>query len=170
MSFDFKTATPANFAAGNLLFGAATQVAGSPSIFSDTGLVTFFQGAITSLASLTAVGTIATGVWNATPITIQYGGTGLATITSHSVLLGAGTGNINPLAVPASGTILQGVAASDPIWTATPILGVAGATVGTLAFANATSGSITLSPPTGALGSFTLSFPTLSANDTVATL
>ena len=31
MSFDFKTATPANFAAGNLLFGAATQVAMSQS-------------------------------------------------------------------------------------------------------------------------------------------
>ncbi len=43
-------------------------------------------------------------------------------------------------------------------------LGKAGTTVGTLGFFNATSGSITISPPTGALGSVTMTLP--DATDT----
>lgn len=49
--------------------------------------------------------------------------------------------------------------------TPTPILGVAGSVVGTIGFRNATSGGITLSPPTGALGSATLTLP--AATDTL---
>ncbi len=43
-------------------------------------------------------------------------------------------------------------------------LGKAGTTVGTLGFFNATSGSITISPPTGALGTVTLTLPDLTDN------
>jgi hypothetical protein len=46
-------------------------------------------------------------------------------------------------------------AAAASIFTSTPVLGLAGTTVGTLGYANATSGSITVTPPTGALGSVT---------------
>lgn len=51
-----------------------------------------------------------------------------------------------------------------PALTATPQLGASG-TLGTLAFGNATSGTITLSPVSGALGSVTLSMP--AATDTL---
>lgn len=44
-------------------------------------------------------------------------------------------------------------------------LGMAGTAVGALSFANATSGAITLSPPTGALGAVTLTLP--DATDTL---
>ncbi len=44
-------------------------------------------------------------------------------------------------------------------------LGTAGSAVGSLAFANATSGAITVSPPTGALGTVALTLP-----DTAGTL
>src|SRR6185295_15041498 len=47
-------------------------------------------------------------------------------------------------------------------------LGVAGTSVGAVAMNNATSGSITLQPATGALGATTLTLP--SGTDTVATL
>jgi len=58
-----------------------------------------------------------------------------------------------------AGQILQGANGSNPSGTATPALGVAGTTVGTLSFANASSGAVTLSPTTGALGSTTLTLP-----------
>lgn len=45
------------------------------------------------------------------------------------------------------------------------MLGVAGTTVGTIGFQNATSGTITISPPTGALGTVTLTLP--AATDTL---
>ena len=65
-----------------------------------------------------------------------------------------------------SGQVALGVSASGVCeGTATPTLGTAGSVVGTLAFANATSGTITVSPPTGALGTVTLSLP--AATDTL---
>ena len=45
-------------------------------------------------SSLTTVGTIGTGVWAGTTIVVAHGGTGLATLTAHAVLLGEGTGNV----------------------------------------------------------------------------
>lgn len=63
----------------------------------------------------------------------------------------------------ATGTILRG--GSTPAFTATPTLGTAGSVVGSLAFANATSGTITVQPPTGALGSSVLTWP--AATDTL---
>lgn len=68
------------------------------------------------------------------------------------------------LAGASAGTILAG---ATPAFTATPVLGVAGATVGTIGFENATSGRITLSPPTGALGTVTCTLP---LGGTLATL
>jgi len=71
-------------------------------------------------------------------------------------------------ATSAAGTILASGTANTVSATATPTLGVAGTTVGSLAFANATSGSITLQPVTGALGSAVLTMP--AATDTIAVL
>lgn len=62
---------------------------------------------------------------------------------------------------PAAGKVLAG---STPDFTATPTLGASG-TLGTIAFGNATSGTITLSPVAGALGTVTLSLP--AATDTL---
>ncbi len=44
--------------------------------------------------SITTLGTISTGVWNGTPITATYGGTGLNTLPLGRVLLGNGTGTV----------------------------------------------------------------------------
>lgn len=99
------------------------------------------------------------------PLSVAKGGTGRATLTNHGVLVGAAAAAITQIAVPASGTLFQGVSGADPIWSATPTLGVAGTTVGTLSFANATSGSVKLQPVTGALGASVLSLP--AATDTL---
>ena len=111
----------------------------------------------------------------------QVGGAGGAgTVTSFS------SGNLSPLfttsvatatTTPAltfaltnagAGTVLGNStgAAASPAYTSTPVLGLAGTTVGTLGFANATSGSVTLAPVTGALGAVTVSLP--AATGTVA--
>ena len=68
----------------------------------------------------------------------------------------------------AAGTILASGSANTVSATATPTLGVAGSVVGSVAFANATSGSITVAPVTGALGTVTLTLP--AATDTIAVL
>ena len=65
----------------------------------------------------------------------------------------------------AAGTVLGNPAATGtalPSATATPVLGVAGSVVGTLGFRNLTSGSITLQPTTGALGSSVLTLPAIT--------
>lgn len=92
--------------------GSGTIVATSTPASGITG-TTLASSVVTS--SLTTVGTIASGTWQATPITPTYGGTGLATLTAHAVMLGEGTSNVAFATVGTSGRLLidQG-ASSDP--------------------------------------------------------
>jgi len=53
-----------------------------------------------------------------TDLAVTEGGTGVSTLTDHSVLLGAGTAAITSLTVGAAGEILTGVLNSDPAWLA----------------------------------------------------
>ena len=85
-----------------------------------------------------------------------------AVAATAPVALSAITGTIS--ITGAAGQVLAG---AGPAFTATPTLGVAGTTVGTLAFANATSGSITLQPTTGALGSSVITMPATTGTMTV---
>ena len=82
-----------------------TSGAGVPSISST--LPAAVQG------NITAVGTIATGVWNGTVLVPTYGGTGLATITAHNVMVGEGTSNVAPVALT-DAQLLVGQSAADP--------------------------------------------------------
>jgi hypothetical protein len=95
-----------------------------------------------------------------TQVTVAKGGTGRATLTNHGVLVGAGTTAITQLAAAAAGTVLTGQGASaDPSFSATPTLGVAGTTLGTLAFAGNTSGTVTIQPAAAA-GTWSMTLPT----------
>jgi hypothetical protein len=59
-------------------------------------------------SSITTLGTITTGVWNGTTVGVQYGGTGLTTVTSNGVVLGNGTSALSATAAStADGSILQ---------------------------------------------------------------
>ena len=84
------------------------------------------------------------------------GGSGTVTatggnLTSNSIVLGAGTTDTKVIA----GLTHDG--------TAKVTLGVAGTSVGTIDFKNATSGTLTMTPPTGALGTITLTLPNASS-------
>lgn len=88
-------------------------------------------------------------------------GTGTVTntggaLTANSVVLGAGTNDTKVVA----GVTTDGVSKLN--------LGVAGTSVGSVVLANATSGTITISPSTGALGTVTLTAP--ATTDTLVTL
>ncbi len=57
-------------------------------------------------SSLTSIGTIATGVWNGTPIGVPYGGTGLSSYTSGLLLVATGTTTLGQLALGSEGQVL----------------------------------------------------------------
>lgn len=90
------------------------------------------------------------------PLPVSKGGLGATTLTNHGLLLGSGSSPVRALGVPASGTLLTGVGSSDPTFSATPTLGVAGSTLGTLSFSGNTSGTTTLRPAAVASGTVTL--------------
>jgi len=84
-----------------------------------------------------------------TPLEVTEGGTGLATLTDHSVLVGSGTAAITPLAVGATGETIMGSTGADPGWTDSPSFG-GSVTAGT--GLTVTTGNLNL-PDTVATGS-----------------
>ena len=66
-------------------------------------------------SSLTAVGTIATGVWAATDVGVTHGGTGASSLTDGGILVGSGTGAITAMAVLADGEMIVGDGTTDPV-------------------------------------------------------
>ena len=145
-----------------------------------------FLGDGSSLTSLNAAN-ISTGT-----LGIANGGTGATTLTANAVLLGNGTTALQVVAPGTSGNVLT---SNGTTWTSssgfngtvgatTPaagsfttlsatsanslLLGTAGSAVGDIGFRNATSGTATLAPPTGALGTYTVTLPGVAS--TLATL
>jgi hypothetical protein len=55
---------------------------------------------------------------SAIPIEVPQGGTGVATLTDHGILLGSATAALTPMSVGATGEILTGVSTADPTWLA----------------------------------------------------
>jgi hypothetical protein len=85
-------------------------------------------------------------------------GTGVATALAANVLANGGLlkeGSAIGATTPAAGTFTTGVFGS----TTSLLLGTAGSAVGNIGFRNATSGTATLAPPTGALGTYTVTLP-----------
>ncbi len=118
-----------------------------------TGDFLIFQNALAgTLFDIDITGTIKTGVWNGTAIGVPYGGTGVATLTAHGVLIGEGTGNVAATAAGSAGQILQsGGASADPSYS-TP----------TYPSASGTSGKVLISDGTNNVYS-TPTFPNASA-------
>jgi hypothetical protein len=126
---------------------------------------TWTQLNITSvaLANITGLGT---GV--ATALAVNVGSAGAfvtlngagGTPSSITLTNATGTASINingtvGATTPAAGTFTTLVAGS----TTSLLLGTAGSAVGNIGFRNATSGTATLAPPTGALGTYTVTLP-----------
>ncbi len=80
--------------------------------------------------TITTLGTISTGVWNATLLDVAYGGTGRATATAYAPLLGGitATGAHQSAAAGTSGQLFQsGGASAVPAWTTATYPTTAGA-------------------------------------------
>ena len=71
---------------------------------------------LTSINALgvTSLGTVSTGVWNGTVITVPNGGTGASTFTNGGILLGSTEGAITATAALADGEMLVGDGTDDP--------------------------------------------------------
>ena len=65
--------------------------------------------------SITTLGTVATGVWNGTAVTVPYGGTGATSLTDGGVLLGSGTGAVTAMSVLADSEMIVGDGSTDPV-------------------------------------------------------
>jgi hypothetical protein len=57
-------------------------------------------------ASITTLGNITTGTWNATAISVAKGGTGALTLTANAVLLGNGTSAVTTVSPSTNGNVL----------------------------------------------------------------
>lgn len=91
------------------------------------------------------------------PNTLIIGTTVISSGTSKSILYNSAgvLANTNSVA----GALLSTDASANPTLSTTPSLGVAGISLGSIAFANTTSGTVTLQPASGALGAAVASLP-----------
>lgn len=77
---------------------------------------------VTTLSSLSSIGTVTIGTWNADVIAVSYGGTGKSTLNTHSLLVGNGTSSVTELPVANTGTVLIGQTGSDPVFSSNPVV------------------------------------------------
>jgi len=66
--------------------------------------------------SITTLGTVATGTWNATTIATTKGGTGLTTYATGDILYASGANTLAKLAAGNDGKVLQMNASGVPVW------------------------------------------------------
>ena len=125
----WSTATyPVTTTANQLLYSSATNTIVGLSTANNGVLITSGAG-VPSISTtipnatqlnITSLGTISTGVWNGTPITVPYGGTGNTTFTAYSLICAGttATGTFqNVSGVGTSGQVLTSNGASAlPTW------------------------------------------------------
>jgi hypothetical protein len=99
------------------------------------------------------------------PLLVPNGGTGGTSFTAHGALVGEGTSAFVALSPVAGSVMFQSSSTSDPSMSATPTLGVAASTPGTLTLENGNSGGagITLQN-VGATSNYSYNFPTGAGN------
>lgn len=83
---------------------------------------TLVNTAVTTLSSLSSIGTVTAGTWNATAIDPVYGGTGLTSYTTGDILYASGANTLAKLPVGTNGSPLT-LVAGIPSWGGT--IGVA---------------------------------------------
>lgn len=153
----------------------SASVATYPSLTELTYLKGVTSAIQTQINTKQATITFGTGVQTALGVNIGSAGApvlfngALGTPSSGTVTNLTGTASINingtvGATTPTTGVFTTLVAGS----TTSLLLGTAGSAVGNIGFRNATSGTITLAPVTGALGTVTLTLPAIT--DTLVTL
>lgn len=104
--------------------GNFTTAGANPLTLTTTGVTnvtlpttgTLVNTAVTTLSSLSSIGTITTGVWNGTTIAVANGGTGATTLAPGGLLYGNGTSAV-AASVGTSGQLLVSGAAGAPTWS-----------------------------------------------------
>jgi hypothetical protein len=72
---------------------------------------------VATLSSLSSIGTVTTGTWNATAIGAVYGGTGLTSYTTGDIIIASATNTLSKLAAVTSGYVLtSNGAGTAPSW------------------------------------------------------
>jgi len=111
----------ATLADGFVLLGNATGAIQALDVTTDGGII-IGDGTtdpvvldVGSSTAITILGTIATGTWQATDIGVQYGGTGVSSLTDGGVLLGSGTSAITAMTVLADSEFIVGDGTTDPV-------------------------------------------------------
>ena len=189
LTFDTSTDTLTIAASGNIAFGAVTvldDAAGTTTLQNidaiDATTEATIEAAIDTLPNLTSIqgqtvtltgayirsGAHSLTVTTTGTTTVTYPTTGtLATVsgnlgTPSAIVLtnASGTASINingtvGATTPSTGVFTTGVFGS----TTSLLVGTAGSAVGNIGFRNATSGTATVAPPTGALGTYTVTLP-----------
>jgi hypothetical protein len=69
--------------------------------------------------SITTLGAVTTGSWEATDVAVAHGGTGLSTITVNGVMYGSGTSAVGVTAAGVDNAILYSNSGT-PAWTTAP--------------------------------------------------
>jgi len=95
-------------------------------------------------SSLTSVGTIATGTWNATAIGPTKGGTGLSAYTSGDIIYASATNVLSRLAKGVNGQVLT-VVAGFPAYSDVPVYTLPTASTSTLGGVKVDGSTITIS-------------------------
>lgn len=117
LNYFLSLANQANSGFVQSVQGVANQIviSGTPTI-PIIGIASNYAGQ----ASINTLGTITSGVWHGSVISVPYGGTGANSLTSNAVLYGAGTSPINALSPNASATnkFLTQVSGGAPAWNA----------------------------------------------------
>lgn len=102
--------------------GTVTSVAGTANRITSTGGATPVIDIASNYAgqnSITTLGTIATGVWNGTPITTAYGGTGQTSYVQGDIIYASATNTLAKLAKSTATTryLSNNGANNNPAWT-----------------------------------------------------
>ncbi len=90
-----------------------------------------------NLTDINTVGTLTSGVWQGSTIGVQYGGTGVVSLTSNGILYGNGTGNVQVTTAGNGGQLLIANGSNVPTFTTLSGDAVINAT-GVLTLANTT--------------------------------
>ena len=111
----------ATFTDGGILLGSGTGAITATAVLGD-GVILIGDASgdpttldVGSSTAITILGTVATGVWNGTAVTVAYGGTGASSLTDGGVLLGSGTGAITAMSVLTDGQMIVGDGSGDPV-------------------------------------------------------
>ena len=109
------------FTDGGVLLGSGTGAITPLAVLGD-GEIVIGDGSgdpvaldVGSSTSITILGTIATGTWQATDVGVGYGGTGASSFTDGGVLLGSGSGALTPMSVLSDSELIVGDGTGDPV-------------------------------------------------------